>query len=107
MRSSIESNSKRPSNISGKLVDISVRAGASRSEARARLALGAVLVRVGSVTEAIAQAKAAFDYYNQTGFLAQRSRALTVIAQGQERTGDLAGAEASYEALLKDSSRRR
>ena len=82
-------------------VDIAVRAGASRSEARARLALGALLVRVGSVTDALAQAKAAFDYYNQTGFVAQRSRALTVIAQAQERTGDLAGAEASYESLLK------
>ena len=82
-------------------VDASVRAGASRSEARARLALGALLMRVGSVTDALAQAKAAFDYYDQTGFVAQRSRALTVIAQAQERTGDLAGAEASYEALLK------
>ena len=61
-------------------------------------------MRVGSVTDALAQAKAAFDYYNQTGFVAQRSRALTVIAQAQERTGDLAGAEASYEALLKQQS---
>jgi tetratricopeptide (TPR) repeat protein len=82
-------------------VDISVRAAASRSEARARLSLAALLVRVGSVTEAMAEAKAAFDYYNQTGFVVQRSRALTVLAQGQERTGDLAGAQASYEALLK------
>jgi tetratricopeptide (TPR) repeat protein len=82
-------------------VDIAGRAGASRSEARARLALGALLVRVGSVTDAMAEAKAAFDYYNQTGFVAQRTRAQTVIAQAQARTGDLAGAQASYEALLK------
>ena len=101
MRSSIEGNSKTAEQHFREAVDISVRAGASRSEARARLALGALLMRVGSVTDALAQAKAAFDYYDQTGFVAQRSRALTVIAQAQERTGDLAGAEASYEALLK------
>ena len=47
-------------------VDASVRAGASRAEARARPALGALLMRVGSVTDALAQAKATFDYYDQT-----------------------------------------
>ena len=49
----------------------------------------------------MAEAKAAFAYYNQTGFVALRSQALTVLALGQERTGDLTGAQANYEALLE------
>ena len=55
-------------------LDSSVRVGASRSEARARLALGALLMSVGSVAEATAEAKKAFEYYDQTGFIAQRTR---------------------------------
>ena len=82
-------------------VDASVRAGASRSEARARLALAAVLMRIGSVAEATDQAKTAFAYYDRTGFLALRTQALTVLAQGQVRVGDLIGARTSHEALLK------
>jgi serine/threonine protein kinase len=84
-------------------LDSSVRVGASRSEARARLALGGLLISVGSVAEATAEAKAAFEYYDQTGFLAQRTQALTLLARGQERTGDLTGAQMNYEALLKSA----
>ena len=58
---------------------------------------------VGSVAEATAEAKAAFEYYDQTGFLAQRTQALTLLARGQERTGDLTGAQKNYEALLKSA----
>ena len=74
-------------------VDASVRAGASRSEARARLALAGVLMRIGSVAEATDQAKAAFAYYDRTGFLALRAQALTLLAQAQVRVGDLMGAQ--------------
>jgi tetratricopeptide (TPR) repeat protein len=84
-------------------VDRALRAGARRSEARARLALAAVLMRVGSVAEATSEAKAALGYYDQTGFQAQRTRALTVLAQSQERTGNLTAAQASYETLLKSA----
>ena len=87
-------------------VDSSVRAGASRSEARARLALGGVLMSIGSVAEATAEAKAAFEYYDQTGFLAQRTQALTLLARGQERTGDLTGAQNELRSASQECGRR-
>ncbi len=81
-------------------VDRADRAGARRSQARARLALASLLMRTGSVAEAIAEARAAFTYYDQTGFTALRARALTLLARGEERLGNLTAAQASYEALL-------
>ena len=82
-------------------VDASVRAGASRAQARARLALARLLM-ARFAGEATAEAKAAFAYYDQTGFLALRAQALTLLAQAQDEVGDLMGARTSYEALLED-----
>jgi tetratricopeptide (TPR) repeat protein len=55
------------------------------------------------VAEATAEARAAFAYYDQTGFTAQRARALTLLARAEERLGNLAAAQTSYEALLKSA----
>lgn len=82
-------------------VDRADRSGARRSLARARLALAGLLMRTGSVAEATAEARAALAYYDQTGFTALRARALTLLARGEERLGNLTAAQASYEALLK------
>ena len=84
-------------------VDKAERAGAGRSEARARLALAAILMSVGSVPEATTEANAALTYYDQTGFLALRAQALALLARAHERTGNLREAQASYEALLKSA----
>ena len=84
-------------------VDRADRAGARRSQARARLALAALLMRTGSLAEAIAEARAAFVYYDQTGFTAQRARALTLLARAEERLGNLTAAQTSYETLLKSA----
>ena len=81
-------------------VDRADRSGARRSQARARLALASLLMATGSLAEAIAEARAAFTYYDQTGFTALRARALTLLARGEERLGNLTAAQASYEALL-------
>ncbi len=79
------------------------RSGARRSQARARLALAGLLMGTGSVAEATAEARAAFVYYDETGFTALRARALTLLARGEERLGNLTAAQASYEALLKSA----
>ena len=83
-----------------------MRAGASRAEARARLALAALLVARGGVDESEAEAKAALTYYERTGFVAQQTLARTVLIRAQERKGDLAGAQANYEALLRSAGER-
>jgi hypothetical protein len=57
-------------------------------------------MRTGSVAEATAEARAALAYYDQTGFTALRARALTLLARGEERLGNLTAAQAGYEALL-------
>ncbi len=84
-------------------VDRADRSGARRSQARARLALAGLLMRPGSLAEATAEARAAFVYYDQTGFTALRARALTLLARGEERLGNLTAAQTSYEALLKSA----
>jgi tetratricopeptide (TPR) repeat protein len=84
-------------------VDKAERAGAGRSEARARLALASILMSVGSVAEATTEANAALQYYDRTGFLALRAQALALLARAHERTGNLREAQAGYEALLKSA----
>lgn len=82
-----------------------VRAGAPRAEARARLALAGLLAGGPRAREAIPHATAALQYYRLTGFVAQQLRAQTFLIVAQERTGDLAGAQSSYEDTLREATR--
>lgn len=81
------------------------RAGAPRAEARARLALAGLLAGGPRAGEAIPHATAALQYYRLTGFVAQQLRAQTFLILAQERTGDLAGAQSSYEGTLREATR--
>jgi tetratricopeptide (TPR) repeat protein len=76
------------------------RAGAPRAEARARLALAGLLVAGPRAADAVPEATAALKYYEQTGFASLQVRARTYLIRAQERSGDLAGAQSNYEALL-------
>lgn len=80
-----------------------VTAGARRAEARARLALATVLVNGPRIAEAVPEATLALDYYVQAGFVSLQRTARTVLIQAQEWRGDLQGAQANYEALLRDA----
>ncbi len=75
-------------------------ARARRAEARARLASASLQMSLGRVDDATRNARAALAYYERAGFRGLKMMALTLLAQGLARTGDLEGAFKSHTELL-------